>query len=147
MRFFLSTTLLLAVAAGLAVSAAARTGTSHPGRLELLASVKKTVTVKGVPVTGLYPGASRTLQVTVKNGNHFKIKLATVKAGVAAKTSLAGCAGSAKNLTVARPKGTLKLAPMKSGPLVLTVRMPRSVANACQGARFTISIAVKAVKG
>jgi hypothetical protein len=36
---------------------------------------------------------------------------------------------------------------MKPGPLVLTVAMPRSVVNACQGARFTISVAVKAVKG
>jgi hypothetical protein len=147
MRFFLSTTLLLAVAAGLAVSAAARPGPAHPGRLELLASVKKTVTVNGVPVTGLYPGAARKLTVTVKNGNHFKIKLATVKATVAAKTSLAGCAGSATNLTVTSPRGALKLAPLKSGKLVLTVAMPRSVVNACQGARFTISVAVKAVKG
>jgi hypothetical protein len=147
MRFFLSTTLLLAVAAGLAVSAAARTGPSHPGRLELLASVKKTVTVQGVPVTGLYPGASKTLTVTVKNGNHFKIKLATVKTTVAAKTSLTGCTGSAKNLTVARPKSALTIAPVKSGKLPLTVAMPRSVVNACQGARFTISISVKAVKG
>jgi hypothetical protein len=147
MRFFLSTTLLLLVAAGLAVSAAARTGPSHPGRLELLASVKKTVTVKGVPVSGLYPGASKRLTVTVKNGNHFKIKLATVKTAVAAKTSLAGCTGSATNLTVVRPKPTLKMAPMKSGKLTLIVAMPRSVVNACQGARFTISITVKAVKG
>ncbi len=83
MRFFLSTAVLLAVAAGVAVSAAARPGPSHPGRLELLASVKKTVTVTGVPVTGLYPGASKTLAVTVKNGNHFKIKLATVKTTLA----------------------------------------------------------------
>jgi hypothetical protein len=147
MRFFLSTTLLLAVAAGLAVSAAARTGPSHSGRLELLASVKKTVVLKSVPVTGLYPGASRTLAVTVKNGNHFEIKLATVTTTVAAKTSLTGCAGSGTNLTVTRPNGTLTIAPMKSGKLPLTVAMPRSVVNACQGARFTISIAVKAVKG
>ncbi len=147
MRFFLSTTLLLAVAAGLAVSAVARTGPSHPGRLELLASAKKTVTLKGVPVTGLYPGASKTLMVTVKNGNHFKIKLATVKTTVAAKTSLTGCTGAAKNLTVARPTGTLTIAPVKSAKLILIVRMPRSVVNACQGARFTIAITVKAVKG
>ena len=106
--------MLLAVAAGVAVSAVARTGPSHPGRLELLASAKKTVTLKGVPVTGLYPGASKTLMVTVKNGNHFKIKLATVKTTVAAKTSLTGCTGAAKNLTVARPTGTLTIAPMKS---------------------------------
>jgi hypothetical protein len=147
MRFFLSTTLLIAVAAGLAVSAAARTDPSHPGRLELLASVKKTVTVNGVPITGLYPGASQTLTVTVKNGNHFKIKLATVKTAVAAKTSLTGCTGSTTNLVVTPPKSTLKIAPMKTGKLLFTVTMPRSVANACQGARFTISITVKAVKG
>jgi hypothetical protein len=147
MRFFLSTAVLLAAAAGLAVSAAARPGPSHPGRLELLASVKKTVTVKGVPVSGLYPGAAKTLVVTVKNGNHFKIKLATVKTSVAAKTSLSGCAGSATNLTVTRPKGVLTIAPMKSGKLPLKVTMPRSVVNACQGARFSIAVSVKAVKG
>jgi hypothetical protein len=147
MRFFLSTAVLLAVAAGVAVSAAARPGPSHPGRLELLASVKKTVTVRGVPLTGLYPGATKTLAVTVKNANQFRIKLATVKTTVAAKTSLAGCAGSAMNLTVIPPKGALKIAPMKSATLTLTVKMPLSVVNACQGARFTIAIAVKAVKG
>ncbi len=147
MRFFLSTAVLLAVTAGLAVSAAARSGPSQTGRLELLASAKKTVTLKGVPVTGLYPGASKTLVVTVKNGNHFKIKLATVKITMAAKTSLTGCAGSATNLTVTRPNGTPRIAPMKSGKLPLRVTMPRSVVNACQGARFSIAISVKAVKG
>ena len=147
MRFFLSTAVLLAVAAGVAVSAAARPGPSRPGRLELLASVKKTVTVTGVPVTGLYPGASKTLAVSVKNGNHFKIKLATVKTSLAQKTSLTGCAGSATNLTVTSPKSALKIAPMKSGKLTLRVTMPRSVVNACQRARFSIAVLVKAVKG
>jgi hypothetical protein len=58
-----------------------------------------------------------------------------------------GCAGLATNLTVTGPKSALKIAPMKSGKLTLTVTMPRSVVNACQGARFSIAVSVKAVKG
>ncbi len=146
MRFFLSTAVVLAVTAGVALSSAAHPGPAHTGRLELLASTKKPVTVTGVPVTGLYPGASRSLTVTVKNPNTIRIKIATIKTKVT-KTSVAGCSTVAQNLTVTHPKAGLKIAPKKSAKLVLTVMMPTSVADACQGAKFSISISIRAIKG
>ncbi|HEY3763870.1 MAG TPA: hypothetical protein VGL44_01830 [Gaiellales bacterium] len=148
MRFLVSTAVVLAVTAGVALSSAAHPGPAHTGRLELLASTKKPVTVKGVPLAGLYPGASRTLTAMIKNPNSGRIKIATIKTKVT-KTSIAGCSTAAQNLTVTvtHPKAGLKIAPKKSAKLVLAVMMPTSVADACQGAKFTISITIRAIKG
>jgi hypothetical protein len=147
MRFLLTTAVVLATAAGVAAASAAHQPPAKTGPLELLAAAGKTVTVKGLPVSGLYPGASKPLTVTVKNLNAFTIKVPTVKTKVAAKTTRAGCLGTTLNLVVTHAKKTLTIAKKKTGKLPLTVMMPRSVANACQGAKFSIAVTVKAVKG
>jgi hypothetical protein len=68
----------------------------------LIASVHR-VAVKGVTVTGLYPGAAKTLSVTVSNGEPFKIKLAALTTTIAPNTGRLGCANQAVNLVVAAP--------------------------------------------
>jgi hypothetical protein len=147
MRFLLTTAVVLATAAGVAAASAAHQPPAKTGPLELLAAAGKTVTVKGLPVTRLYPGASKSLTVTVKNLNAFTIKVPTVTTKVAAKTTIAGCTGTRLNLVVTHVRQTLKIAKKKSGKLTLKVSMPRTVANVCQGARFSISVTVRAVKG
>ncbi len=147
MRFLLTTAVLLATAAGVAAVSAAHRPPAKTGPLELLAAAGKTVTVKGLPVSGLYPGAVKPLTVTVKNLNGFTIKVPTVKTKVAATTTVRGCAGTTMNLVVTHARRTLTIAKKKSAKLPLTVRMPRTVANVCQGARFSITVTVKAVKG
>jgi hypothetical protein len=147
MRFLLATAAVLATAAGVAAASAAHQPPAKTGPLELLAAAGKTVTVKGLPVSGLYPGASRPLTVTVKNLNGFTIKVPTVTTKVAAKTTIAGCAGMPPNLVVTHARKPLTIAKKTSAKLTLIVTMPRTVANVCQGAKFSITVAVKAVKG
>jgi hypothetical protein len=147
MRFLLTTAVLLATAAGVAAASTAHQPPARTGPLELLAAAGKTVTVKGLPVSGLYPGAVKPLTVTVKNLNGFTIKVPTVKTKVAATTTVRGCAGTTMNLVVTHARKTLTIAKKKSAKLPLTVTMPTTVANMCQGARFSITVTVKAVKG
>ena len=147
MRFLLATAVVLATAGGVAAASAAHHQPAKTGPLELLAAAGKTVTVKGLPVSGLYPGASKPLTVTVKNLNGFTIKVPSVKTKVAAKTTVAGCTGTTTNLVVTHAKKTLTIKKKKSAKLTLFVTMPRTVANVCQGAKFSITVTVKAVKG
>ena len=145
MRFLLSTTVVLAAAVGVAVSAHGHRVAPQSGRLELIASVHR-VTVKGVTVRGLYPGAVKTLHVTVTNGEPFKIRLAALKTTIAANTGREGCTNRPVNLVVRAPKGKVKLAPKKKHGYVLTVRMPKTVADACQGAKFKITVKARATR-
>jgi hypothetical protein len=143
MRLLLRIAVVLAAA--VAVSAHDHRAAPQGGRLELIASVRH-MSVKGVAVTGLYPGAVKSLTVTVTNPQTFKIKVAALKTTVAAGTGRAGCTGGGLNLVVTVPKGTVKLAPKKKHKYALKVTMPKTVANACQGAKFKITITVRAAR-
>jgi hypothetical protein len=145
MRFPLVATVVLAAAAGIAVSAHSHRAVPQQARLELIASVYR-VTVKGVMVTGLYPGAVKTLPVAVTNGEPFKIKLAALTSTIAANTGRLGCTNEAVNLVVTAPRGTVRLAPRKNHRYVLTVTMPKTVADACQGAKFKITVRAHATR-
>jgi hypothetical protein len=145
MRFLLSTAVVLAAAAGIAVSAHGRNPAPRRGRLELIASVRH-LTVKGVSIKGLYPGAVKSLKVTVTNGEKFTIKVKPLKVTVAAKTGRAGCTGTAGNLVVKAPTATVKLGRKKTHIDVLRVTMPTTVANACQGASFKITVKMRATR-
>lgn len=144
MRILLCIALLLATAAGAAAAVARHHQPARTGQLELLAKAGKTVTVTAVPASGLYPGASKPLVVTVRNLNAFTVKVAAVTGTVAAKTSAAGCAGSF--LTVVAPKKALTIKSTKSAKATLAVTLKSSAPDACQGAKFTLKLSAKAVK-
>ena len=146
MRFLLSTAAVLAAAAGVAAHAAGHPAAPGPGRLELIAALNHPVTVTSVPVTGLYPGVARTLTVRVKNPYTWRIKVPSLRAKPAAATSRAGCAGIPANLVLSRRSRAIIIMPKKTGTILLTVTMPRTVANACQGATFRISLTARATK-
>lgn len=145
MRFLLSTSVVLAAAAGVAISAHGHGAEPRGGRLELIASVRH-ISVKNIAVTNLYPNALKSLTVTVANPQTFKVKIATLKTTVAAGTGRVGCTGSALNLVVAAPKAMVKLAGKQTHRYVLKVTMPKTVANACQGAKFKITVKVRATR-
>ncbi len=69
-----------------------------------------------------------------------------LKVSVAANTGRAGCTGKAVNLVVKAPKTTLKLGRKKKHIYVLRVTMPTTVANACQGARFKLTLKARATR-
>jgi hypothetical protein len=145
MRFLLSTSVVLAAAAGVAVSAHGDRAAPREGRLELIASVRH-IAVKGVAVSGLYPGAVKSLTVTVSNSQAFTIKVASLSTTVVAPTDSAGCTGKPQNLVVTAPKATVKLRARKTHRYVVKVTMPKTVANACQGAKFKITVKVHATR-
>ena len=115
----------------------------HSGPLVMVAS-KTGFKLSGAPITGLYPGATKPLKVKIKNPYGFTVKIKTPKTKVT--TTRAGCSGAATNLKVVRPKITLRIPAHRSKTMTLQVVMPGTVANACQGARFSISLKAKATK-
>jgi hypothetical protein len=147
MRFLLTTAVVLAAAAGVAAHAAVHRPADPAARLELLASVKKGVSLKGVPVAGLYPGASRQLSVSVKNTTGRTIKVPALKGKIAAATSRPGCTGTRTNLILSWAGKPVKIANTKSHTMALTVTMPTTVVDACQGATFKITVSLTATKG
>jgi hypothetical protein len=147
MRFFLSAAVVLATAAGVAAHVAASGPGLRDGRMELIASVKHVVSVTSRPVTGLYPGLRRPLTLRIANTYAYPVKVTSLKARVAAATNRPGCAGSAQNLTVIPHAGPIAVRPKKTVPVVMTVVMPATVADACQGATFAITFAAHAVRG
>ena len=147
MRFLLSTAVVLVTAAGVAAHVAAPGPGPDRGRTELIASVKHAVSVTSTPVTGLYPGATRTLTLRIKNTYAYPVKVTSVKTKLAAATTRAGCAGSRTNLLVSRRGGTIAIKPKKTANVVMTVVMPSTVVNECQGATFRITFTAHAVRG
>lgn len=147
MRFVLSTAVVLAAAAGVAAHVATPGPGPANGRMELVASVQHAVSVTSTPVTGLYPGASKKLTVRITNTYAYPVKFRSVKTTLAPATTRPGCAGTRANLLVSRPAGVMAIRPKKTAAVVMTVVMPRSVADACQGATFRITFAVRAVRG
>lgn len=146
------TTRLLALILTLVAASAAVASVTHahhaarPGTPELVASVKKPVAITGVPVKGLYPGATRPLTVKVTNSYPFAIKVAPLTTRVRS-TNRPGCTGAATNLVVV-PAGSrgLPIGAHRSKTVLLRVSMPSTVANACQGATFSLSFSARATR-
>jgi len=147
MRFLLSTAVVLAAAAGVASHVAASGASPDRGRMELIASVQHAVSVTATSATGLYPGATRATTLQIKNTYPYPIKITAVRAKVAAATSRPGCAGTRTNLTVTHRGRAFTINPRKAAPVIMTVVMPRTVADACQGATFKITFTARAVRG
>jgi hypothetical protein len=146
MRFFLSTAVVLAAAAGVAAHVAAPGSGPGDGRMQLIASVQHTVSVTSTPVTGLYPGAMRGLTLQVKNTYTYAVKITAVKTKIAAATTRPGCTGTRANLVISRRSGVFVIRPKKTQPVVMTVVMPPTVADACQGATFRMTFTARAVR-
>ena len=146
MRFFLSTAVVLAAAAGVAAHVAAPGPGPGSGRMELIASVTHAVTVTSRPVTGLYPGATKTLALGIKSTYSFPVRITAVKTKVAAATTRPGCAGTRTNLLISHRGGAFLVKPKKTAAVVMTVVMPPTVADACQGATFKITFTARAVR-
>jgi hypothetical protein len=147
MRFPLIIAVVLAAAAGVAAHAAVHRPAASPGRVVLVAAVKKGVSLKSVPVTGLYPHATKQLTVSVKNAAGKTIKVPSLKGKIAAVTSRPGCTGTSSNLIVSYTGKPVTIPNRKTRAMGLTVTMPPSVADACQGATFKITISLRATKG
>ena len=147
MRVLLSTAVVLAAAAGVASHVAGSGASPDRGRMELIASVQHAVTVTAPPVTGLYPRATRTFTLRIKNTYPYPVRVTAVKAQVAAATNRPGCTGVRTNLTVMHGGGAFGIKPKKTAAVIMTVVMPGTAVDACQGAVFKITYTARAVRG
>jgi hypothetical protein len=147
MRFLLSAAVVLAAAAGVAAHVAVPGPAHGQGRMVLIASVRHAVSVTSTPVTGLYPGATRTLALRIKNTYPYPVKITAVKTRVAAATTRPGCAGTRTNLLISHRGGALSVKPNKTANVVMTVVMPSTAEDACQGATFKLAFTARAVHG
>jgi hypothetical protein len=92
---------------------------------------------------GLYPGANKTLILTLRNSDRkHGIVVRRVRVHDAATTKR-GCAPSRRNLRVRDPRfRAFRLQPGESRRVVTGLTMPGTVANACQGAVFRLGYRV-----
>ena len=101
-------------------------------------------TLAGQPVTGLYPGATRQIKVTVTNPFEFALALRSLNGRVAG-TARRACAPSAANLRVGDYTGRLPIIIKPYARLTLPgaipVTMPRGATPKCADTRFTIALA------
>ncbi len=113
----------------------------HPAHgLQLTAAIHG-FGLKGVAVTGLYPGKMKSMTVHITNPYTYSIRVKPLTAAVALATGKPGCVGGPANLQVNRSASkTIVIKAHKTVNTVLKVMMPGTVANACQGARFTIAL-------
>lgn len=104
--------------------------------------------IKPSSVRGLYPGATRPINLVFTNSYAFPLRVTSIK-GELVSSSKRGCRPTASNLKVSPYSGRLPLTvPPQSRVDAghLDVRMPNSVVDACQRAEFTIRITGYATK-
>jgi hypothetical protein len=94
-------------------------------------------------VRGLYPGAKKTLILTVRNSDARRgVVVRRVRVRDAATTKH-GCAPSRTNLRIRQPSvRPFRLGPHRSRRVVARITMPNTVVNACQGAIFRLRYSV-----
>ena len=89
-------------------------------------------------VTGLYPGATRRLVLTLHNRLHRRIAIREIDVRVVSTTK-PGCEPSPSNLAIQQPsRRTLRLHQHGTRQVTVRMAMPNSVADACQGAVFKL---------
>ncbi len=100
----------------------------------------KTFSIQGA-VTGLAPGATRPLVLTIDNPNSQAIRVQTLSVQVAAAN--ASCPGSAVSVGAFTP---LTVEGRSTATTTVDVHLADSVANACSAATWTLSYSGTAVK-
>ena len=133
-------------AAGIAVAAWLSSGSGRPGVSAGNALAPTTSTVAGSAVTSglLVPGATGTAIVTVTNPNPYKVRLLTIAAnGAATATGGTGtCATTGVTFTAQQPGVTLAPGAGTTLTLAGAVAMSTASETGCQGATFTVPVAV-----
>jgi hypothetical protein len=101
------------------------------------------VRVESNRVRGLYPGAKKTLTLTLRNSDRKDSVLVRRVRVRDAATSRRGCAASPRNLTIRNPRfRPFRLGAGRGRRVVARLTMPNTVANACQGATFRLLYSV-----
>ncbi|MBM2622493.1 hypothetical protein JIG36_44030 [Actinoplanes sp. LDG1-06] len=104
--------------------------------------------IKATSVRGLYPGARKPIELTFVNPYPFALRVTSIE-GRLVDASRRGCRPTSSNLIVGQFDGKLPLT-LQAGSRTkvgrIPLRMPNTVADACQRTTFTIRIAGRATK-
>ena len=91
--------------------------------------------------------ATKVFQVKITNPYTFSIRVPALTATVAARTTKVGCTGAKTNIVVTTKGMRAVVIPKRTSRYAtIHVTMPSTVANACQGARFTITLRGRATR-
>lgn len=156
----LGTATVAVMGAGVAFAAWTTNGT---GTGTASAGSATALSITSTAVTGLYPTASKTVEVTVSNTNPYRVQLSNLRltsvdvasrpnddpttptctnANIASVITSSGLAlGNATNDVVAASTGTATTKVYSTFPLSVSNDLP----NGCQGASFTLNFAVDGV--
>jgi hypothetical protein len=108
----------------------------EPASARITGSVRVRITSKRV--TGLYPGAVRSLVLTLHNHSRRRVAVRRIRIHEVSTRNV-GCSASSRNLTIRQPaRRTLRLGPWGTRRVTVPITMPSTVADACQGAVFTL---------
>ena len=89
-------------------------------------------------VTGLYPGATKQLVLTLRNRTHRRLAVRRIRIRTVSTTK-SGYTASVSNLAVRQPaRRLLRIPPGGRRRITVPISMPNSVADACQGAVFEL---------
>jgi adenylosuccinate synthase len=89
-------------------------------------------------VSNLYPGAKRTITLTVHNNSNHAVRVRALRVRDLGTTKR-GCAPTRRNLAIRRQSSrAFRLRSGGSRRVVFLLTMPNTVANACQGAVFDL---------
>jgi hypothetical protein len=98
----------------------------------------KSFTITAAPVTGLFPGGSRTIALTISNPENQDMRITSIVGSVTG-TSSAAC--SASNVSIgawSAPSRGLVVPKKGTAPTSLQIRMDGNPPNACQNVTFTL---------
>lgn len=139
-KLAVSTVFGLALGGGVALAQWTATGVGGGGAF---ASASVDVTVTGGPAAAdLYPGSTGDLAVELDNPNGYAVRFTTMTGGVV--TPSTGTCPAAAVALVDGPVDVVVPAHADGHPVVLddVVRMDRSAPDGCQGATFSIEVAL-----
>jgi hypothetical protein len=89
-------------------------------------------------VTGLYPGATKQLVLTLQNRTHRRLGVRRIRIRTVSTTK-SGCTASVSNLAVRQPaRRLLRIPPGGRRRITVPISMPSTVADACQDAVFEL---------
>jgi hypothetical protein len=105
------------------------------------------IPIMGEPVTGLYPGATKDLILTLRNPNRkHSVGIRRLRVREVA-TSSQGCAPSPRNLEIRQyPGRPFRIAAHGTKSVTLLLTMPDTVVDACQHATFRLRFSAEVAR-
>jgi hypothetical protein len=138
--------MLVLLALPLTLSAAAFGETIRAGGWQLVPSrTSPLVRITGNRVSGLYPGVSKELILTLQSSDHrHSILVRRVRVRDVATTNR-GCAPTRRNLAIRQYKGApIRIPPGQARRVTVLLVMPNTVSVACERAMFSLRYTAQA---